>query len=383
MDPHSIPRREIIYIYDEDLEAECNRLPSMLNRASIVQDLINSYGILKSEKVLVVRSIKAREHDLNRFHSSSYIDILKKTNTMDDTEEFEKELAQYGLNYDCPILERNYDFVCRIAGGTLTAAMLLCRKISRIAINWCGGWHHAQSDEAEGFCYVNDIVLGIQKLQHAFGKILYVDLDVHHGNGVQKAFELSKNVLTLSFHKHEIGFYPGTGLLDDVGKSSGSYYCINVPFLSGICDKNYTHLFNNIFERVYSSFEPSAIVLQCGADILFGDHVGQCNVTINALVKCVKKVIDCNIPCLVLGGGGYNFANTARYWTCITSTIIDTELDDDIPDCSEYFTLYAPTYELQIYPGNQKDYNTEEYIANVIDTIRKYCDFITTNKVQI
>lgn len=63
---------------------------------------------------------------------------------MDDTEEFEKELAQYGLNYDCPILERNYDFVCRIAGGTLTAAMLLCRKISRIAINWCGGWHHAQ-----------------------------------------------------------------------------------------------------------------------------------------------------------------------------------------------------------------------------------------------
>ncbi|KAI4463763.1 histone deacetylase [Holotrichia oblita] len=267
-----------------------------------------------SEKVLVVKSIKATENDLKKFHSSSYIDILKKTNVTDDIEALEKELAQHGLNYDCPVLERNFDFVCRIAGGTLTAAMLLCRKISRIAINWSGGWHHAQRDEAEGFCYVNDIVLGIQKLQKVFDKILYVDLDVHHGT-------------------------------------------------------------------VYSSFEPSAIVVQCGADILFGDRVGQCNVTIKALVKCVKKIINCNIPCLVLGGGGYNFANTARYWTCITSTIIDTEIDDDIPDCSEYFTLYTPTYELRINPGNQKDYNTEEYIANVIDTIHKYCDFITKNNI--
>ncbi|KAI4463757.1 histone deacetylase [Holotrichia oblita] len=220
--------------------------------------------------------------------SYSSADILKKTNVTDDIEALEKELAQHGLNYDCPVLERNFDFVCRIAGGTLTAAMLLCRKISRIAINWSGGWHHAQRDEAEGFCYVNDIVLGIQKLQKVFDKILYVDLDVHHGTYVR--------VIMLKLK--------------------------NCNIYINITDKI----------RVYSSFEPSAIVVQCGADILFGDRVGQCNVTIKALVKC-------------------------------------------------YFTLYTPTYELRINPGNQKDYNTEEYIANVIDTIHKYCDFITKNNI--
>ncbi|GJQ75041.1 hypothetical protein Trydic_g9660 [Trypoxylus dichotomus] len=368
MDPNSIPEKRISYIYDEDLEAECNRLPSMLNRASIVQDLINSYGILNSNKILVVRSTKATESDLKQFHSSSYVDFLKKTNSACDLEKFEKESGEYGLDYDCPLLEKNFDFVSRIAGGTLTAATLLCRRISRVAINWFGGWHHAQRDEAEGFCYVNDVVLGIQRLQKVFNRILYIDLDVHHANGVQNAFELSKSILTLSFHKKEIGFYPGSGSLGEIGKSTGSYYCLNVPFLSNICDKNYLLLFTNIFERVYESFNPFAIVIQCGGDILYGDHVGQCNISIDTMAKCIKQVLNCNIPSLILGGGGYHLANTARYWTYLTSIIAGVELDEDIPDSSEYFTLYAPTYELKINTGNQKDDNTEEYISKLPPT---------------
>lgn len=93
---------------------------------------------------MVVKSIKATENDLKQFHCSSYIDLLKETNSSNDLELYEEQLAEYGLDYDCPLLERNFDFVSRIAGGTLTASILLCRKISQIAINWFGGWHHAQ-----------------------------------------------------------------------------------------------------------------------------------------------------------------------------------------------------------------------------------------------
>lgn len=198
---------------------ECNRLPTMLNRvgiiltynikiiifnffqASMVQDLINSYELLSTEKFIVVQSLDATEDELKLFHSSGYINFLKKVNDLDDFDEFEEEQLEYGLGYDCPILERNLELVKTLAGGSATAAKLLAKNKCKIAINWFGGWHHAQRyqrkgiilkqkqylllnfrDTAEGFCYVNDIVIAIHILTRTFDKILYLDLDIHHGN---------------------------------------------------------------------------------------------------------------------------------------------------------------------------------------------------------
>lgn len=121
-------------------------------------------------------------------------------------------------------------FVQTLAAGSLTAADLLLEGRVRVAINWSGGWHHAKRDSAAGFCYINDIVLAIHRLQRRFKRIMYVDLDVHHGDGVEDAFSSTDRVLTFSVHQLETGFFPGTGDLKENGFGRGKYYRLEAYF---------------------------------------------------------------------------------------------------------------------------------------------------------
>ncbi|KAJ3658656.1 hypothetical protein Zmor_010382 [Zophobas morio] len=374
-------QKKIVYIYSDNLRKQCDRIPTMLNRASVVQDLISSYEIMSSKKLLIVQSLDATEEELKLFHSSDFIDFMKRINDSDEFEKYEDEQEEFGLGYDCPILDKHYDFVKTLAGGSLTAAKILARGKCHVAINWFGGWHHAQRDSAAGFCYVNDIVLAIQKLTETFNKILYVDLDIHHGDGVQNAFEFSKKILTLSFHKLMPGFFPGTGRLEDCGSCKGKYYSINVPVLEGVSDTTFLKFFITVLPRVMEAFQPEALVVQCGADSLNGDEIGQSNLTLKSVGECIKKILEYRKPTLFCGGGGYNFANTARLWTYLTSIIVEQDIDNDIPDSSEFFTNYGPTYELHIDTGNQKDLNTDKYISEVVGTVSSYCVFIQNDHV--
>lgn len=213
----------------------------------MIHDLIKSYSLLQSNKLTAILSEEATETDLKVFHSTSYIDFMKKSNFSLDLTEFSEEAEEFGLTFDCHLLENNYDLICSLAGGSITAAKAVVNFNYDIAINWFGGWHHAQRDEAEGFCYVNDCVLAIHKLSEKYSRVMYIDLDVHHGNGVQNAFELSNRVLTLSFHKYGPGVYPGGGSIEEIGIGLGKYHCLNVPFIEGIGDEGYLSLFRRIF----------------------------------------------------------------------------------------------------------------------------------------
>ena len=112
-----------------------------------------------------------------------------------------------------------------------------------VAVNFCGGWHHAQRDQASGFCYVNDCVLAILELQKRFKRVLYIDLDIHHGDGVENAFAFSRKVFTLSFHKCEEGYFPGTGSVNDIGLGGGRFYTCNVPLKDGASDQTFIKVF--------------------------------------------------------------------------------------------------------------------------------------------
>ncbi len=152
-----------------------------------------------------------------------------------------------------------------------------------ICINWAGGLHHAKKAEAEGFCYVNDIVLGILELLKYNDRVLYVDIDVHHGDGVEEAFYCSDRVMTVSFHKFG-DFFPGTGDLTAVGAKEGKFYSLNVPLRSGIDDQCYTELFKTIMGELVPKYRPSKIVMQCGADSLAWDRLGPLNLTLRGTV---------------------------------------------------------------------------------------------------
>jgi histone deacetylase 8 len=172
--------------------------------------LIRSYGLF--DKIQVIKAFKATRQDLEAFHSKDYLDHCDKTMSNDDLEKLDlmtQDGESFGLEYDCPLIPDISTMISWIAGGSLAAAQALNQKEVQVAINWGGGWHHGQRDEASGFCYVNDIVLAVQHLRKVHDKILYIDLDVHHGDGVENAFNFSPKIFTFSLHKYENGYFPG------------------------------------------------------------------------------------------------------------------------------------------------------------------------------
>ena len=181
---------------------------------------------------------------------------------------------------DCPGFEGLYEFCSISAGGSIAAAQSLNNGQSDIAINWAGGLHHAKKREASGFCYVNDIVLSILELLKSHLRVLYIDIDIHHGDGVEEAFYSTDRVLTASFHKYG-DFFPGTGDVKDCGIKKGKGYSVNVPLRDGITDESFGLVFREVIGYIMNWYQPGAVVLQCGADSLAGDKLGCFNLSMN------------------------------------------------------------------------------------------------------
>ncbi|XP_077619353.1 histone deacetylase 8 [Crocuta crocuta] len=224
-------------------------------------------------------------------------------------------------------------------------------------------------DEASGFCYLNDAVLGILRLRRKFDRILYVDLDLHHGDGVEDAFSFTSKVMTVSLHKFSPGFFPGTGDVSDVGLGKGRYYSVNVPIQDGIQDEKYYHICESVLKEVYIAFNPKAVVLQLGADTIAGDPMCSFNMTPVGIGKCLKYILQWQLATLILGGGGYNLANTARCWTYLTGVILGKTLSSEIPD-HEFFTAYGPDYVLEITPSCRPDRNEPHRVQQILNYIK-------------
>lgn len=224
-------KKVVKYVFSETLLHYLDKNPAIKGRSKLVHELINSYKLLDKLEVIPPRICSSAE--LSHFHSIDYISALKN----------EDELELFGLGYDCPVWNGIFDYCRIVAGSTLAACYELCKKQANITINWFGGWHHAQKDKAGGYCYVNDIVLGIMLLLKVYKRVLYIDLDVHHGDGVEGAFETSNRVFTLSFHQHEPGFFPGTGDSKSTGFALGKGCSANFPYKSGIDGELFTKYF--------------------------------------------------------------------------------------------------------------------------------------------
>lgn len=218
------------------------------------------------------------------------------------------------------------------------------------------------------FCYVNDLVLAIQELLKHHARVLYVDIDIHHGDGVEEAFYLTDRVMTVSFHKYG-DFFPGTGAIKDMGELAGRGYSVNVPLKDGCDDKTFHQLFQPIMSKVMEVYRPGAVVLQCGADSLASDRLGCFNLTLQGHADAVKFMKGFNVPMLVTGGGGYIKHNVARCWALETATLLDKQVEEQIPQ-NIYYDYYAPEFKLQIPPGRTiENANTKQDIERIRTTV--------------
>ncbi|XP_015782606.1 histone deacetylase 3 [Tetranychus urticae] len=348
--------------------------PMKPQRLSMTHSLVFNYKLHK--KMKVYKPYKATYHDLCRFHSEEYIQFLSRV-TPSNVSGFTKYLPQFNVGDDCPVFEGLYEFCSRYTGASLQGAVQLNNSCCDIAINWSGGLHHAKKFEASGFCYVNDIVIAILELLKRHLRVLYIDIDIHHGDGVQEAFYLTDRVMTVSFHKYGNYFFPGTGDMFEIGAESGRNYSINIPLKEGIDDNNYATVFKPVIDKVIQCYQPTAIVLQCGADSLAADRLGCFNLSIKGHGECVKYVKTFNLPLLVLGGGGYTPRNVARAWTYETSILVDEAISNEIP-FSEYFEYFAPDFSLLLdKPCGDTTHNANSKIY--LETIVKYAHEILRN----
>eukprot|EP00123_Amoebidium_parasiticum_P014744 comp22624_c0_seq1/m.34767 comp22624_c0_seq1/g.34767 ORF comp22624_c0_seq1/g.34767 comp22624_c0_seq1/m.34767 type:complete len:504 (-) comp22624_c0_seq1:292-1803(-) len=352
-------KRRVAYFYEADVGNYyyCQGHPMKPHRIRMTHNLLLSYNLYK--KMELFRPPRATFEEMTRFHSDDYINFLR-TITPENYQENSKNMARFNVGEDCPVFAGLYEFCEISAGGSIAGAQKLNHGDADIAINWAGGLHHAKKSEASGFCYVNDIVLGILELLKRHQRVLYIDIDIHHGDGVEEAFYTTDRVMTLSFHKYG-DYFPGTGDIRDVGAGKGRHYALNFPLRDGIGDDAFLGIFKPIVSRVMEWYRPEAVVLQCGADSLSGDRLGCFNLSLKGHSGCVEFVKSFNVPVLMLGGGGYTIRNVARAWAYETAIALDTEIPLEIP-YNDYFEYYGPDYQLNVPCSNMDDQNTPEYL---------------------
>lgn len=201
--------------------------------------------------------------------------------------------------------------------------------------------------------------------------MLYIDIDIHHGDGVEFAFYHTNRVMTLSFHKYTGDFFPGTGKLDDNGGGLGKHFCLNVPLQDGIDDDMYLTIFKTVVDDTVTAFRPAAIVLQCGADSLGCDRLGAFNLSIAAHGECVNFVRKYNVPLMVVGGGGYTIKNVSRCWTYETSVLVGATIPDELP-VTIYDSFFRETH-WKLHPpltGKVDNQNSAASLQRIITSIR-------------
>ena len=361
----TMPKNRVCYFHDAETIGSFYYGPGhpmKPHRLQMTHNLVLAYGLYK--KMQCFRPHLATDEELVQFHAEDYVDFIRRV-TPDNSTDFAKQLQKFTVGEDCPVFDGLYDY-CRVyTGGSLDGAMKLNHGLADVAINWAGGLHHAKRSEASGFCYINDIVLAILELLKYHARVLYLDIDIHHGDGVEEAFYSTERVMTVSFHKYGDYFFPGTGDVKDVGVKSGKYYSVNVPLRDGINDETYQRIFVPVMQKVMEVYQPTALVLQCGSDSLSGDRLGCFNLSVRGHAECVRHMLTYNVPSLILGGGGYTIRNVARCWTYETAVALNEEPENDLP-YNDYYAYYGPDFVLHFNTSpTMENLNNRQYIDSV------------------
>ena len=302
--------------------------PFKIYRLGLTFDLIDAYGLADRERVELVEPREATEEEGCAFHSQGYLETLR----LASSGMWVPNLFAHGLGTgDNPVFPDVYDWGMSVAGGSIDGAKAILDGRARRAFNMCGGLHHAMPSRASGFCHINDAVLAIHELLKAGKRVAYVDIDAHHGDGVEHAFYTRSDVLTISIHQSGYTIFPGSGFVEDTGSGDGEGFAINVPLTPGAGDAAYDRSMEEVVLPALEAFAPDVLTTQLGADAVGGDAVANLQLSLRCFERCVDRFRQLGLPWLALGGGGYNVGNVVRAWTLAWARMVEADLPDEIP----------------------------------------------------
>lgn len=292
--------------------------PFNQQRVLLAKELLEETGSLINEDIIAPR--KATEEELYFFHDPAYVDAVKKagSNQLAHTKGLE-----FGLGTeDTPSFPQMHDAASWLVGGTLTAVDAVMQNQSDNAIHLGGGLHHGFMRKASGFCIYNDAAVAIKYIRQKYqARVLYIDTDAHHGDGVQWAFYDDPNVCTLSIHETGRYLFPGTGNVHERGIKSGHGYAFNIPIDAFTEDESFLHVYESAFKRIAAFFKPDLIITQNGADAHAYDPLTHLCLSMNSFerIPLLAHTLAheyCDGKWVALGGGGYDMWRVApRAWS--------------------------------------------------------------------
>lgn len=329
-------RARALFLYDECFRRRAygRNHPLAIPRVALTLDLVRALGGLEAGELAPARL--ATDAELRWHHTQDYIEALRRAEARGAVAAEERERHALGT-VENPYFDRIFSTPATAGGASVQGAEAVLA--GQAAFNPAGGMHHARPDRAQGFCFVNDLALGIVRLRQAGRRVLYVDIDAHHGDAVEAAFRDDPDVFTLSLHMDTAYAYPGAGgRFEDQGSAAGGYTTLNLPLPQATNDAEYAHVFRAAWDRVLARHAPDCIVLQAGADAIGADPLGRLALTTQGFLEAVRIVAaegprnaDGTPRLLATGGGGYHPLVVARAWAGVWGILSGRSLPDAIP----------------------------------------------------
>ena len=324
--------RRAAFVYDDTLARHELRSdhPMRPVRLRYTHQLLQSYGAFDGDASTLVPPRPATEEELQWLHSAEYVSAVRSFSL--GLSGYEPRRFNFAGQGDNPIYPGMYEAALLSTGASLAAAELVANREVEVAFSISGGLHHAAVGHASGFCVFNDPALAIKYLLARGMRVAYVDIDAHHGDGVQDAFLDDDRVLTISVHESGEFLFPGTGFVKELGVGKGTGYSVNLPLYPYTDDEIYLQAFHNVVPPLLRAFAPDVMVSQLGIDSYHSDPLTHLQVTTRGYVEAVTELSRLNIPWLALGGGGYDLMAVARAWTLAYGVMLDVKWPDQIPE---------------------------------------------------
>jgi acetoin utilization protein AcuC len=308
--------------------------PLGIPRVALTYELVRAYAAIAPDEEALVDPAPAAT--LCRFHDPEYVVACARAERERVVPAEARERHRLGT-LENPYFPGFFSIAATAAQASVRAAEDLLA--GRVGFNAAGGMHHARPAEARGFCFFNDPVLAVLRLRDAGLRVLYVDLDAHHGDGVEEALRADAGALTLSLHMDPGYAYPfAGGRFEDQGSEAGGHTTVNLPLPAGIGDRLYARVFDAAWQPVLEAFAPEAVVVQAGADLLAHDPLGKLRCTTQGFLGTVAKILagaprhaDGTPRVMVTGGGGYHVLKTARAWCGLWGLVSRRDLPAELP----------------------------------------------------